>query len=174
MTTPRNVTPHGRIIEAARGKTSARAAAKAADISEGRWRQIVTGVQKAGNGITVPVNPRDTTLIAMATAVGADVEAVLRAAGYAPDEISSAMQEVDAQPSGIKDYSDDDLLKEVKRRITGRTSESDAHIAAANKQAGASPAARVIQSESQVIDPHPSGPTQPRERDPQRKRRGGS
>jgi len=137
MTTTRDLTPYGRIIEAARGKVSVRAAAKRAEISEGWWRQVVAGVQKAG-GILIPVNPSDTTLVAMATAVGADVEAVLRAAGYAPDEISSAMQEVDAQPSGIKDYSDDDLLKEVRRRITGRTSESDAHIAAAKTVPGSS------------------------------------
>lgn len=74
-------TPHGRILEAARGSMSKRAAAGRAGISEGRWRQIVTGVQKVGGGRTIPVNPKRDTLVAMAHAVQADVPQVLTAAG---------------------------------------------------------------------------------------------
>jgi hypothetical protein len=78
------LTPLGELLEAARGSTSKRAAARAAEISEGRWRQVVTGVQKAGGGIEIPVNPRRETVKAMAVAVGADVERALTLAGFEP------------------------------------------------------------------------------------------
>jgi hypothetical protein len=76
-----DLTPYGAIIEHARGATSKRKAAFAAGISEGRWRQIVTGVQHVGDGQTVRARPKRETLLAMARAVGADVAAVLTAAG---------------------------------------------------------------------------------------------
>jgi hypothetical protein len=78
-----DLTPHGQIIEDARGRMSQRKAAAAAGISEGWWRQVVTGHQKQG-GLLIPVNPKRGTLIAMANAVGADVGKVLEAAGLAP------------------------------------------------------------------------------------------
>jgi hypothetical protein len=76
-----HLTPYGAIIEHARGATSKRQAALAAGISEGRWRQIVTGMQHVGDGQTVRARPKRETLLAMARAVGADAVAVLTAAG---------------------------------------------------------------------------------------------
>lgn len=79
-----SLTPLGELIEHARGSLSKREAARRAGISEGRWRQIVTGQQKAGGGIVVPANPRRETVIAMAEAVGVDVDKALRRAGMEP------------------------------------------------------------------------------------------
>lgn len=77
------LSPAGAVLEGARELTglSKRSAASLAHISEGRWRQIVTGVEKRGKGVELPVNPKRDTLIAMAVAVRADVNAVLEAAG---------------------------------------------------------------------------------------------
>lgn len=81
-----NLTPHGVILEAARERLglTKRAAAKRADYSESRWRQIVTGVQKMGGGVEVPARPTPKTLRAMSAAVDADVNQVLIAAGFEP------------------------------------------------------------------------------------------
>lgn len=78
------LTPLGHLLEEARGTMSKRAAAKAAGISEGRWRQIVTGQQKVGGGLVVPAKPKRATVAAMAAAVGADVDEALRLAGFEP------------------------------------------------------------------------------------------
>lgn len=51
---------------------SKRAAAKLAGISEGLWRQLEEGERQAAPGVTVPVNPRDETLVLVARAVGLD------------------------------------------------------------------------------------------------------
>lgn len=75
------LTPHGRLLESARGATSKREAARLAGISEGRWRQVVTGRQSVGGGLNIVATPRRETLIAMAEAVAADVDEVLEAAG---------------------------------------------------------------------------------------------
>lgn len=83
------LTDLGVLLEQHRGSLSKREAARRAGISEGRWRQIVTGQQKAGGGIVVPVNPRRETVIAMAQAVEADVSAALRRAGMPPEEATS-------------------------------------------------------------------------------------
>lgn len=83
-----NLTPYGRLIEEARTSStrlSQRKAAEAAGISDGWWRQVISGVQKRGTQ-SVPVQPSRDTLIAMATAVGADVNEVLAAAGMQPEE----------------------------------------------------------------------------------------
>lgn len=169
--TNRNLTPHGRIIEAARGKVSAREAARVAEISEGRWRQIVTGVQKAGGGIVLPVNPRTETLISMASAVGADVATVLRAAGVDPIEADAAVTEASTPTSGITSYSNDDLLKEIRRRMTTEERESDGDTPA-TKQDRVSRSA-VKASDSEVVVPRASAPTQPAPPHPAGSRRGG-
>lgn len=91
---------------------SKRAASRAAGISEGRWRQVVTGVQKAGGGIEVPVNPTARTVIGMATAVGADQSEALGLAGL------TAPAPVEPQP-GLAAASNDELLAEVRRRMEG-------------------------------------------------------
>lgn len=78
-------TPLGAILEDARQRLglSIRGAAGRAGISEGRWRQVVTGVQKAA-GRDLPVNPRHATVAAMARAVGVDPGQALQLAGFAP------------------------------------------------------------------------------------------
>jgi transcriptional regulator with XRE-family HTH domain len=81
----------GRLLEAARVKAglSKREAARRAGISEGRWRQVVTGLQKQA-GVRIPVNPRPATLSAMARAVGADVARVLEAGGFSQEAAESS------------------------------------------------------------------------------------
>lgn len=85
----------GVLLEQHRGSLSKRQAARRAGISEGRWRQIVTGQQKAG-GVVIPVNPRKDTVIAMAEAVGADVSDALVAAGFDPVDLPSQTSSSDA------------------------------------------------------------------------------
>lgn len=72
----------GSLIEHARAelRISAREAARRADISPTRWRQIVTGLQ-VKRGQAVPVNPAPRTVVAMALAVLVDPADALAAAG---------------------------------------------------------------------------------------------
>lgn len=79
-----NLTPLGRLLEKARVEVlriSTREAARRARLSDTRWRQVVTGIQRK-SGADVPVNPTDRTVIAMASAVGVDPDDALEAAGY--------------------------------------------------------------------------------------------
>jgi transcriptional regulator with XRE-family HTH domain len=82
---PEPMTELGALVEAARKQAgiSKREAARRAGISEGRWRQIVTGIQKAGE-VDIPVNPRRTTVEAMARAVGVNPDRAIVAAGFEP------------------------------------------------------------------------------------------
>lgn len=75
-------TPYGQLLEDARAmsRLSQRKAAQAAGISDGWWRQVVEGIQKRGS-VKVPVSPSADVLVAMARAVGANVDDVLAAAG---------------------------------------------------------------------------------------------
>lgn len=82
-----SLTPLGELLERARGSVSQRHAAAIAGISEGRWRQVVTGIQKAGRGVEVPARPRRTTVIQMARAVGVPVNQALEAAGFEPEPV---------------------------------------------------------------------------------------
>ncbi|OMC00349.1 hypothetical protein A5733_04355 [Mycobacterium sp. NS-7484] len=70
--------PEAELIERLRAEIrpplSARAAARAAGISEGRWRQIVKGYNKATSDVRVPVIAPAETLARMAKAVGAGPE----------------------------------------------------------------------------------------------------
>ncbi|GIJ51285.1 hypothetical protein Val02_81710 [Virgisporangium aliadipatigenens] len=78
----RQLTPHGEILERARDEVlhiSAREAARRADISESRWRQVVTGQYKA-SGKSVPVKPTLRVLVAMSVAVDVDPWEVVEAA----------------------------------------------------------------------------------------------
>jgi hypothetical protein len=96
MTEP-ELTPLGAALEAARGGTSKRAAARSAGISEGRWRQIVVGYQLSG-GVRIPANPRRETVIAMADAVHLDRATALELAGFDPASVredSPVVQEVE-------------------------------------------------------------------------------
>lgn len=110
----RTLTAHGDLLERAREArhVSKREAAKRAGISEGRWRQIVTGYQSVGRGMTVPVKTTPQTLRAMAAAVGADPAAVLAAAGFDP---SSEPPPTPLSP--LETASDAELLAEVQRRF---------------------------------------------------------
>lgn len=74
----------GALLRAARQRAdlSIREAAKSAGVSEGLWRQTELGHRNVGNGISVPVHTGPAKLRNMAEAVGADVAAVLRAAGH--------------------------------------------------------------------------------------------
>lgn len=82
------LTDLGVLLEQGRGRLSVRQAAKRAGFSEGRWRQIVTGVEKRGHGIRVPTNPSRRLVIAAAEAVGVDVNEALRRAGMPVDDPS--------------------------------------------------------------------------------------
>jgi transcriptional regulator with XRE-family HTH domain len=90
MTPPdADLTPLGALLEEARTRKglSKREAARQAGISEGRWRQVVTGIQKAGD-VAVPVNPRANTVAAMARAVDVKAEVALAIAGFSDGEIA--------------------------------------------------------------------------------------
>lgn len=78
--------PLGDYLRQQRGKMAIREAARRAEISESRWRQIEAGVQKMAGGIEVPVHPRAETLAGMARAISADVRKALELAGHNPDQ----------------------------------------------------------------------------------------
>lgn len=98
-----------------------RQVAKAAHISEGRWRQLENGYAPAGtdehgNEVRIPANPKPDTAMAMARAVGVDESAALVLAGYDPAEHirDDAAIEPGVSLTGV---SDDELLGEVRRRM---------------------------------------------------------
>ena len=67
--TPPNTWPLGEYLREQRGKMSIREAARRADISESRWRQVEAGYQRMAGGIEVPVHPRAETVAAMCRAI---------------------------------------------------------------------------------------------------------
>lgn len=96
------MTPHGELLDRARvalGITQ-REAARRAKISEGRWRQVVTGVQRQG-GVSIPVNPKPSTLAAMARAVEANVAAVMAAAGFSDDDWTEPPTQQDREETAL-------------------------------------------------------------------------
>lgn len=78
--------PLGTFMREQRGKMSIREAARRADISESRWRQVEAGYQRMAGGIDVPVHPRAETVAAMCRAISADVVRGLELAGHNPDQ----------------------------------------------------------------------------------------
>lgn len=78
--------PLGEFLRTARGRMSIREAARRADLSESRWRQVEAGVQKMAGGVEVPVHPRAETVAAMAKAISADVRQALELAGHDPEQ----------------------------------------------------------------------------------------
>jgi len=91
MATRRNTTdtagwPLGAYLREQRGRMSIREAARRADISESRWRQVEAGVQRMAGGIEVPVHPRPETVAAMCKAISADVQRGLELAGHNPGQ----------------------------------------------------------------------------------------
>lgn len=79
-----NPWPLGDFLRTERGRMSVREAARRAELSESRWRQVEAGVQKMAGGIEVPVHPRPETVAAMCQAIGADVARGLELAGHDP------------------------------------------------------------------------------------------
>jgi hypothetical protein len=78
--------PLGEYLREQRGKMSIREAARRADISESRWRQVELGYQQMAGNIKVPVQPRAETLAAMCRAIAADVRQGLELGGFNPDQ----------------------------------------------------------------------------------------
>lgn len=76
--------PLGTYLRDQRGKMSIRAAARRADISESRWRQVEAGYQQMAGDVRVPVHPRPETVAAMCKAISADVQRGLELAGHDP------------------------------------------------------------------------------------------
>lgn len=92
-----NAWPLGDYLRSQRGKMSIREAARRADISESRWRQVEAGFQKMAGGIEVPVHPRAETVAAMCKAISADVREGLQLAGHNPDQYQWLLE---TQPLG--------------------------------------------------------------------------
>jgi len=78
--------PLGQYLREQRGRMAIREAARRADISESRWRQVEAGFQRMAGGIEVPVHPRPETVAAMCRAISADVRKGLELAGHQPDQ----------------------------------------------------------------------------------------
>jgi len=120
IVTEQQLTPLGELLERARGPLSKREAARLAGISEGRWRQVVTGVQKAG-GMEIPANPRRKTVIAMANAVRADIDEALRLAGFepAPADTTRTADDRDAMISDVAEAirRDTALIEEARQHL---------------------------------------------------------
>lgn len=118
---------------------SVRKAAAAAELSEGRWRQIAKGYQTAARGVRVPVNAPDETLARMAAAVRVhpdemeeaghpQVAAVMRYMGSEPEEAmhQSGTTDSDRDLWGLPPsllamrLSDEHLIAELARRLARR------------------------------------------------------
>lgn len=88
--------PLGTYLRDQRGKMSIREAARRADISESRWRQVEAGYQLMAGGLRAPVHPRAETVAAMCKAISADVRKGLELAGHNPDQYGWLLE---AQPA---------------------------------------------------------------------------
>lgn len=124
-----DLTPLGELLEQARAelRISAREAARRSNISETRWRQIVSGRQMR-RGEEVAVNPKARTVIAAALAVQIEPADALAAAGLAaPADLSllvgDVRTEMDAQArsargaavAGLSADDHDRLSREIAR-----------------------------------------------------------
>ena len=78
--------PLGTYLREQRGKMSIREAARRADISESRWRQVEAGYQQMSGGVRVAVHPRAETIASMCKAISADVRTGLQLAEHDPDQ----------------------------------------------------------------------------------------
>lgn len=90
---------------------SARAAARRAGISSGRWYQLETGVQKAG-GQDINIRTTPSTVAAAARAVNWDVNKALKIAGFDPRDVVDAHDD----PSPLTTVPTEELLEEIRRR----------------------------------------------------------
>lgn len=85
-------------------------------MSESRWRQVVTGVQRKKTG-DVPVNATDRTIVAMAQAVGVNPAKALSVAGrsHVSEESIAAMLNEIRQPSAPSGPAQGALVDEIER-----------------------------------------------------------
>jgi hypothetical protein len=93
--------PEGALIEAAREaiqpRLSGRAAAAAAGISDGRWRQIVNGYLSAGRQQYIPVVAPPDTLARMAKVVGVTAEQLV---GVGREDAAGELLRLQTEPTG--------------------------------------------------------------------------
>lgn len=89
--------PLGEYLREQRGKMAIREAARRADISESRWRQVEAGYQQMAGNIRVPVHPRAETVAAMCRAIAADVRRGLELAGHNPDQYAWLLEDPASQ-----------------------------------------------------------------------------
>jgi hypothetical protein len=99
-----NPWPLGPFVRSQRGRMSIREAARRANISESRWRQVEAGVQKLAGGIEVPVHPRAETVAGMCEAVSADVRTGLELAGHDPEEYAWLIESRDLGNDANRDW----------------------------------------------------------------------
>jgi hypothetical protein len=113
-------TPWGAEIAAGcrRAGLSARAAARAAGLSEGRWRQITSGYQVVGPGVYAPVHGPAATVARMAAV-----------AGLAPDDLRAAGREDAARILQSRDG--DQLVRRIRAMDADKARDLLAQIAAA-------------------------------------------
>lgn len=98
--TPDNSWPLGAYLRESRGRMSIREAARRAELSESRWRQVEAGYQRMAGGIEVPVHPRPETVAAMCLAIGADTRRGLELAGHDPSQYGWLVEPADKIAGG--------------------------------------------------------------------------
>lgn len=96
--------PLGPFVRRQRGRMSIREAARRANISESRWRQVEAGVQKLAGGVEVPVHPRAETVAGMCEAVSADVRTGLELAGHDPEQYAWLIESRDLGSDANRDW----------------------------------------------------------------------
>lgn len=110
----------GRLLNQARMRKhlSKREAARKAGFAEITWRQLEDGERQIARGVTVPVSPRDGTLVAACRAVGADPAEAFLLVGRAfnPDEWAD---DVHAEAAEIKHLRSE--VRELRDRIAELT-----------------------------------------------------
>ncbi|MGV9679229.1 helix-turn-helix domain-containing protein [Nocardia sp. NPDC003482] len=120
------------LIRTARERSglSKRAAARRANISEGRWRQLESGYEEA-HGHRTPSHPTRATLVRIAEAVSVPPADLLRAAGFAPDSATEVVDVTGLRPDDVA------KVREFVRYLRGATAEqeSDARGGAPGDQA---------------------------------------
>lgn len=110
--------PLGKYLVAARGKMSIREAARRANISESRWRQVEAGFQRMAGGIEVPVHPKAETVAAMCRAISADVRKGLQLAGHDPDHYAWLLEPaMEAMPDDVRHTWFAQLSREERERV---------------------------------------------------------
>jgi transcriptional regulator with XRE-family HTH domain len=133
-----DLTALGDVLERAREALglSKREAARQAGISEGRWRQVVSGYQRQGD-VMVPVNPRRATVVGMARAVGVPEDEALRAAGLevfanvgdgvgVRDNVTAVLTREPVERLIEDIYGDDRIPEERKHEMVRRIRQAEA------------------------------------------------